>query len=449
MNEQPLYKNKIFFYLLLIITAISYYWLCYQTKRENFYQLIGLFSILFTSYYLLTRFFSISYFNYLLIAGIIFRSLLIFSVPNLSDDVYRFIWDGRLAANGINPFRHLPAEIMQMPAVPGITKELFGQLNSQHYYAIYPPVLQGIYWLTAKLFPLNVFAAIIFLKSIIVLSEAVIFFLLINILKRLSLPKHSSLLYILNPLVITELTGNAHFDGVMILFVLLSMLFLFKKNLAMSAISLATGIATKLIPVLFLPLIIIKSGWKKGFTYLLITGITTFILFAVVFDLATINHLLKSVDLFIRKFEFNASVYYAVRYVGTIIKGYNIIAIAGPFLLVLSGLIILIISLGGQKKSYVEFITKAMFIITAWLVFSTTVHPWYICLPVALSVFTCYRYAIIWSFTTMLSYAAYQYNPVKENIWLVAAGYIFIIGYGLWELMNNSPNINKLPAGNL
>lgn len=449
MNEQLLYKNKIFFYLLLIITAFSYYWLCYQTKRENFYQLCGLFSILFTAYYLLTRFFSITYFNYLLIAGIIFRSLLLFSVPNLSDDVYRFIWDGRLAANEINPFSHLPAEIMQMPPVPGITKELFGQLNSPQYYTIYPPVLQGIYWLTAKLYPLNVFAAIIFLKSIILLSEAIIFFLLIKILKILSLPKHSSLLYILNPLVITEFTGNVHFDGVMILFVLLSILFLFKKNWAMSAISLATGIATKLIPILFLPLIIIKSGWKKGICYILITGITTVFLFALVFEVATINHLLKSIDLFIRKFEFNASVYYAVRYVGTLIKGYNIIAIAGPFLVLLSGVIIVIISFRGKKKSYEDFIVIALFIITTWLLFSTTVHPWYICLPVALSVFTSYRYAIIWSFTTTLSYAAYQYIPVRENLWLVAAGYIFIIGYCLWEFMNKRQIIKILPGGDL
>ncbi len=78
----------------------------------------------------------------LLIAGLVFRLLLLFSLPNLSDDVYRFICDGRLAANGINPFSHLPAEIMQMPPVTGITKELFGELNSPRYYKIYPTVLQ-------------------------------------------------------------------------------------------------------------------------------------------------------------------------------------------------------------------------------------------------------------------------------------------------------------------
>ncbi len=77
------------------------------------------------------------------------------------------------------------------------------------------------------------------------------------------------------------------------------------------------------------------------------------------------------------------------------------------------------------------FIPGALFIITTWFLFSTTVHPWYICLPVALAVFTRYRYPIIWSFTATLSYAAYQTNPVHENLWLVGAGYVFMIGYAI------------------
>jgi hypothetical protein len=87
------------------------------------------------------------------------------------------------------------------------------------------------------------------------------------------------------------------------------------------------------------------------------------------------------------------------------------------------------------------FFTRALFIITTWFLFTTTVHPWYICLPVALVVFTPYRYAIIWSFTSTLSYAGYQTNPVKENLWLVGAGYVFIIGYAIWE-MRKKPGVS-------
>ena len=291
---------------------------------------MGWFSLLFAAYYFLERFFSVTHFNYLLGAGFLFRVLILFSVPNLSDDVYRFIWDGRLAANGINPFSYLPAEIMQMPSVTGITKELFVQLNSPEHYAIYPPVLQGIFWLAAKVFPVNVHAAIILLKCIILVFEIGTLLLLEKILKKLSLPRHLALLYFLNPLVITELTGNVHFEGAMIFFLLLAFLLLLKNNWKISAVCLAMGIATKLIPVIFIPLIINKLGWKKGIVYSLISLTTSLILFALVFDIVTIQHMLKSVDLFIRKFEFNASVYYVVRYFGTLVKGYNIIAIAGP-----------------------------------------------------------------------------------------------------------------------
>ena len=434
MERKQQSHRSLLLYFLLLLCAIVYYFLGYQTARENFVQVFSLFTFLFAAYYIAYKFFSITHFKILLFFGIAFRLLLLFSVPNLSDDVYRFIWDGRLAANCINPFSNLPSEIIQMPPVTGITKELFSQLNSQGHYTIYPPLLQGIFWLTAKLFPVNVFGSIVFLKSIIMLFELATFSLLIQLLKKLALPKHFSLLYILNPLVITELTGNVHFDGVMIFFVLLAFLLIIKSNWQISAISIGLGIASKLLPVLFIPLLINKLGWKKGLLYSMITAATTIILFAFVFDIATAQHLLNSVDLFIQKFEFNASVYYVVRYIGTLIKGYNIIAIAGPFLILLSALIIFIISLRNKNIGWQSFFTKALFIITAWFLFSTTVHPWYICLPVALAVFTNFRYAIIWSFTATLSYAAYQSNPVHENLWLVGSGYIFMIGYGIWKI---------------
>ncbi len=438
MNDKQRHEKSWLLYFALLLSGCSYYLLSYQTLRDNFPQVISLFTILFAAYYVSYKFFSATHFTYLLIGGIAFRLMLLFSVPNLSDDVYRFIWDGRLAANGINPFSHLPSEIMHIQGVTGITKELFEKLNSPNYYTIYPPLMEGIFWMAGKLFPLNVLGSIVFLKCIIVLFEFATFYLLVQLLKKLSLPKHLSLLYILNPLVITELTGNVHFEAVIIFFVLLSFLLLLQNKGQISAIFLGAGVATKLLPVLFLPLIFYKLGWRKGLLYSLITGVTTLLLFAIVFDVTTVEHLLVSIDLFFRKFEFNASIYYLARYLGTLLLDYNIIAIAGPVLILLSALIILIISFKRRNMSSLIFFNKALFIIATWFLFSTTIHPWYICLPVALAVFTTYRYAIIWSFTATLSYAAYQTVPVKENLWLVGAGYVFMIGYAIWEMRKKS-----------
>lgn len=434
MNDKSIFRQPLLLYFLLIVCAIGFYGLAYQAVRENFITVFSLYLLLFVAYFIVYRFFSATHFKYLLMAGILFRILLIFSVPNLSDDVYRFIWDGRLAANAINPFSHLPTEIMKMPAVTGITNELFLHLNSPNYYTVYPPVLQGIFWLAGKLFPVNIFSAIVFLKCLIVLVEAGNIFLLIRLLKQLSLPKQLCLLYVLNPLVIAELTGNVHFEGVMIFFVLLALLFIITNRWQLSAICLGLGIATKLLPVLFLPLVLKKLGWKKGIVYCIISGLITSILFATVFDIATLQHLMNSVNLFIRHFEFNASLYYFVRWMGRLITGYNIIAWSGPFLSAAAGILICYLSLRGTKMPGPVFFNTALFIISIWFLFATTVHPWYICMPVALAVFTPYRYTVIWSFTAIFSYVAYESHPVKENVWLIGAGYILMIGYGWWEL---------------
>jgi hypothetical protein len=298
-------------------------------------------------------------------------------------------------------------------------------------------VLQGVFWSAAKFFPVNVFAAIVYMKCIILLADIASIFLLIVILKKLNLPKRLSLLYALNPLVITELTGNVHFESVMIVFVLLSLLLLLNHKWKASAICLGLGIATKLVPVLLIPVIINHLGWKKGLYYLFISGVTTVALFAAILDAGLVKHLMSSIDLFFRHFEFNASIYYIVRWIGSLIKSYNVIAFAGPFLAAIATTIIVTISFFYKRDNKDAFLIKALFAISIWYVFSTTVHPWYICLPVALAVFTPYRFAFLWSFTATLSYAAYQYVPVRENLWLIAIGYVGLFGFMWWEIKEN------------
>ncbi len=175
------------------------------------------------------------------------------------------------------------------------------------------------------------------------------------------------------------------------------------------------------------------AGWKKGWLYAFIAGATTLLLFAFQFDLPTLQNMAKSVDLFFQKFEFNASIYYFIRWVGTQIAGFNLISIAGPLLSLIAAMLILILSFETTLHNNETFFTSSLFIITAWFFFATTVHPWYICLPVVLAVFTPFRYAFIWSFTATLSYAAYQHNPVQENLWLTAGGYVVVFAYAIWE----------------
>jgi predicted membrane protein len=69
MNDNPLLQKTLLPYLLLLLSGLAYYFLAYQTKREDFLQVISLFTFLFTLYFVAYHFFSSTHFKYLLIAG--------------------------------------------------------------------------------------------------------------------------------------------------------------------------------------------------------------------------------------------------------------------------------------------------------------------------------------------------------------------------------------------
>jgi hypothetical protein len=102
-----------------------------------------------------------------------------------------------------------------------------------------------------------------------------------------------------------------------------------------------------------------------------------------------------------------------------------------PFLVIA---VILILTFFRKNISIKQLITAMLFGISIYFLFATTVHPWYICTPLLLSVFTRYKFPIVWSAVTILSYSAYGLHNFSENLWLVALEYTIIIGYAVWEI---------------
>ena len=120
---------------LIFIVCIAY--LGYVPGQGDFFQIIIPYSVLFGSYlYLVKRCGS---FRWLLTLAVVARFLLIFTVPNLSDDIYRFIWDGRSMHAGLSPYGSLPSDLVG--TVDGLDTGLFELLNSPEYYSLYPPTV--------------------------------------------------------------------------------------------------------------------------------------------------------------------------------------------------------------------------------------------------------------------------------------------------------------------
>jgi alpha-1,6-mannosyltransferase len=415
--------------ILTILWSISILLIGFGFERAEFQSIFIAYSIAFFSYWLLyQRIENNNILNYVWIAVFV-RGAMILSFPNLSDDIYRFIWDGKLIWDGIHPFLHTPNDVIQNHLVTNpIYKTLYPLLNSPHYFTVYPPVCQTIFAISTKLFPNSIYWSAVLMKLILGLFDVGSIFLIQKILKSNDLPAKNVLLYALNPLIIIELCGNAHFEAAMIFFFLLGIHFWNQQKIELSAIAIAFSIASKLLPLLFLPFFVFFKPKSNNSTFDFQTKfvgillISIILLFLPLYNTQLVENMGASLNLYFQKFEFNASLYYVLRWIGFQIFGYNQIAILGPALGVIVFLTIFYWAFWRKGNLYQNFLWS----ITLYLLCVTIVHPWYLTLPIAISVFTNERFAILWSFLIFGTYINYSYTPYHENLWIVSIEYIII-----------------------
>ena len=408
----------------------------YSVGQSDFFTIIASYAILFLMYFFAFRKSegNDDAFFFFVKLAILARVLLIFGLPLLSDDVYRFIWDGRLLIQGVNPFDHLPSWYMEnQNNLAGINEGLFQKLNSPEYFTIYPPVCQAVFAFSCLIFPNSELYASMLMKLFLVACEIGSIYLLFQLLSHFKLPKRNTLLYALNPLIIIEISGNLHFEGAMIFFLLLAIYFLVKEKKNLSAIAMALSVASKLLPLIFLPFLLKRLGWAKAIKYYLIGGLSLLILFAPMLNGVFLNNFSNSLNLYFQKFEFNASLYYVFRWVGFKINGYNMIADIGPMLAASVFVVVMIKMMLEKKPDLSGFPGQCLFAICVYLLCTTTVHPWYCSLPIVLCVFGRFRFPILWSGLILMTYINYSYDVYQEQLWVVGLEYLLVFVYFFYE----------------
>ena len=376
--------------------------------------------------------------------AIVSRVLLLPFFPNLSDDVYRFIWDGHATLQGLSTYEIVPSQFIAENGASGnLTPQLLELLNSPDYYTVYPPLSQLFFksaaWISGPDWHLNS----IVLKSIILLFEIATIGLLSRHFGH-ETRRHVVLLYALNPLVIIELTGNIHFEAVMIFGTVLAIILLRRvdwfrvRNLGGAAIGLILGIGVKLLPVIFAFFLVRRIAWRR---LLLVTVLSTAALLALFMPMTGRQMLTgtgESLGLYFLKFEFNASIYYILRWIGYQVKGYNMIATIGQWTTIATMLIFVLMLMGERRPSRQNWARICLFALSSYLALASIVHPWYICPLVALCCFTPFRYPVWWSALAFLSYSAYSSADYSENLWLVALEYVVVYAIATYELISSS-----------
>ena len=168
----------------------------------------------------------------------------------LSDDINRYIWDGRVQAAGINPYRYIPTAPELEPLRDPL---IFPNINRNNYApTIYPPVAQMLF-LVASRFGETALAV----KLMFVTIEAVGIGALIFILRGAGRPPEHILLYAWHPLPVWEIAGSGHVDAAVVTFTTLALAAAVSGRRAWSAVALAAATLVK-----FFPLVLAPALWR-------------------------------------------------------------------------------------------------------------------------------------------------------------------------------------------
>ncbi len=448
MLNTSLFKlNKI--PIVLALTSVLFYFaFAYDLVRTDYIKLISLYSALFFLFYKLIQL-NKNNFKFLAYIAFIFRAIFIFAIPNLSQDFYRFIWDGRMILEGFNPYLFTPESFLIQSEVPVVEAEALyagmGSLNGSHF-TNYPPLNQLCFVIAGVFAGKSILGSAIALRLIIITADFGTLYFGKKLLEKLKIPAYNIFWYILNPFILIELTGNLHFEGVMIFFLIWSLYLLHINKWKQAAIVLACSVSIKLIPLIFLPLLFQKLNWKKSILFYGIVGLTTALLFFPFYTPEFVNNYAQTVALWFQNFEFNASIYYLVREASYWFRGYNEIAIIGKIIPAVVLLFVLFMALFKKNKTTPQLITNMLLVLSFYYFTTTTVHPWYIATLLILSIFTNYKYPLVWSFAIILSYLAYlQIDKAdkSENLWIIAIEYIIVFSVFLYEIFKKKTVENK------
>ena len=419
-------------YNFLVIWMGSVAFLALQIPREETVILFITYAVSFFAYFWIVQLTQISW-RILVISGIVVRLLLFLDLPNLSDDFYRFIWDGTLLARGINPYGLLPTDVLPQH-LPGLDQAYYDQLNSPNYYTIYPPLNQAIFWLSAQLGGVDqLLLSVNVMRLFLLAADIGTALLLGKLLSSQGLNKRWALWYFLNPLVILEFTGNLHFEGLVVFFLVWALYCFESSRTWGQGLGFAGAIATKLIPLIYLPAVLMKQWPRRGIWVCAIAGIAAGITFLPLISSALVSGMSSSIGLYFQSFEFNASIYFIVREIGFAIKGYNLIQQIGPWLGISTFVLITTWSIVGtwRKQSLAQLMLGSLVI---YLLLSTTVHPWYVLPLIPLGLVAGYYFPVVWSLLIFLTYMGYSNDPFHLPMGWIAFEYLVVLGTFLVEL---------------
>ncbi len=368
-----------------------------------------------------------------------FRLVLVPTWPDLSDDLFRYVWDGWLLSEGINPYAMIPSD----PRLAAFSSDpLFASLNSPDYHSVYPPPSQLFFLLGGALYPkVGVMWAVFAVKMGFLLAEVGALAFLVRARRVQGEPMAPLVAYAWNPLVVVVFAGQGHSEAAMMLGMALAIWALVAQRPVWSWMGYLWAGMIKLTPLVLGPLWL-KHHRGKGMAPAVALGVV----FALPMALSGAQ-IWQSLQLYVGYFEFNAGFYYGLKFVLYWVTGEDVSKSLGPalrwvFLACAVGIWAFV-----PVKTWQGLLRATALLLSAYLLTATTVHPWYLTWVLILVPFVAtLRWAWLWvSYASFWTYSAYLGWDHGLQMWGVWGGFV-IFALAQWIHDRRVRSVESEPA---
>ncbi len=350
------------------------------------------------------------------------------------NDVFRYLWDARVSAEGINPYRYAPAA----PELAALVDDwIFPQIPYRQVPTAYPPLAQLLFAFARSLFGESVFG----LQALMIALDCGTVWVLFRLGQKLDAPRAAAV-YALHPLVLKEFAQAAHIDTAAVLLVTTAALLLTARRPRWAALALAFATLVKIFPVFLLPAVARRLGWRNLGVYAAAVGAPFLGLLALgVWPFG-------GLQTFSSYWIFNPSLYDLVaRTLGMGLPPEQAFAVARPVCgLVLLGALAVIFA--RTRPAEDRSVLAGMLACTlALLLCSPAANPWYITWLVPLGLVLGSVPAVAFTFLASLAYGFYLNGEDLPWTRLLEYGPVYgLLGLELWRRRSRAQGPARLPT---
>ncbi len=369
------------------------------------------------------------------------------------NDVWRYVWDGHVTANGVNPYRYAPTDPhldvfggesvefdetdefdelsdeassnaageSRNEATDGldIWRDIRDNVNHADVTTIYPPLAQFVFWLAHAIAPGSIFV----MKAFLVLCELIGILFLALTLRRLGLAVTSVILYAWNPLMIKVFAGSGHADAILVAAICAAVYFIVCGWKSIGAAAFGLAILAKLSPVILVPFVVRRVGWRRS---LIVPGV---VLIGYLPFIDAGQNLFSGFLKFAREWQFNAGPFALIRWLSEFVTDDS----ASMARMICGVLIFAIVAFLAWRDDLSDgyFVSSSAIALGAAIILSPTVMPWYLSWVLPLAVMA---RQFVWVYFTAIVLAAFHImidlNEYAYVLWLEYSLFFALVGLG-------------------